>query len=65
MKLTSILKGIDVVATRGDLEREISFLTFDSRTCRPGALFIAVAGTAVDGHAYIAKAVAAGASAVL
>ena len=65
MKLTSILKGIDVVATRGELDREITFLTFDSRTCRPGALFIAVAGTAVDGHAYIAKAVAAGASAVL
>ena len=65
MKLTSILKGIDVVATRGELDRDITFLTFDSRTCRPGALFIAVAGTAVDGHAYIAKAVAAGASAVL
>ncbi len=65
MKLTSILKGIDVIATRGELDREITFLTFDSRTCRPGALFIAVAGTAADGHAYIDKAVAAGAGAVL
>ena len=65
MKLSDILKGIDVVSSTGDLGREISFLTFDSRTCREGALFIAVPGTAVDGHAFIAKAVAAGASAVL
>ena len=65
MKLNSILKGIDVVDVKGSLDRDISFLTFDSRTCREGALFIAVPGTAVDGHAYIAKAVAAGAGAVL
>ena len=65
MKLNKILQGIDVVATSGDLTREISGLTFDSRTCTDGSLFIAVPGTAVDGHAFIAKAVEAGAAAVI
>ena len=65
MKLNKILQGIDIVETTGDLAREITGLTFDSRTCTKGSLFIAVPGTAVDGHAFIAKAVEAGAAAVI
>lgn len=65
MRLNKVLQGIDVVATRGDLEREIEELTFDSRTCRPGSLFIAVPGTEADGHRFIGKAVEAGATAVI
>ena len=36
MKLNDILKGIDVVSFTGDLDREISFLTFSSfiRLCQ-------------------------------
>jgi UDP-N-acetylmuramoyl-L-alanyl-D-glutamate--2,6-diaminopimelate ligase len=65
MRLNKVLQGIDVVATRGDLEREIEELTFDSRTCRPGSLFIAVPGTEADGHRFIGKAVEAGATAII
>ena len=65
MKLNNILQGISVTAADGDLGRDISGLSFDSRTCRPGSLFIAIPGTAADGHAYIGKAVAAGAAAVI
>ena len=65
MKLNKLLQGIDLVAVTGDTGCEIDNLTFDSRTCRPGSLFIAVPGTAVDGHAFIGKAVEAGATAVL
>ena len=65
MKLTDILQGIDIVALSGTPDRDICGLTFDSRTCTPGSLFIAVPGTAVDGHAFIGKAVAAGAVAVI
>ena len=36
MKLNDLLKGIAVITATGDLEREIGFLTFDSRTCREG-----------------------------
>ena len=65
MKLNKILSGLDIVSISGDSGRDISGLTFDSRTCRDGALFIAVSGTEADGHAYIGKAVAAGAAAVI
>ena len=65
MNLDNILQNIDVLSADGDLSREIASLTFDSRTCREGSLFIAVRGTGTDGHAYIPQAVAAGAAAVI
>ncbi len=65
MKLNKLIQGIDVVATTGDLSCEISSLTFDSRKCAPGSLFVAVCGTEADGHAYVRKAVEAGAAAVI
>ena len=65
MKLNKLLQGIEVLDRQGGAEREVSLLTFDSRRCVPGSLFVAVAGTEADGHAYIGKAVAAGATAVI
>ena len=65
MKLNRLIQGIEVLATDGSLDREIDKLTFDSRQCGPGSLFVAVPGTEVDGHAFIGKAVAAGATAVI
>ncbi|MCK5862750.1 MAG: UDP-N-acetylmuramoyl-L-alanyl-D-glutamate--2,6-diaminopimelate ligase, partial [Candidatus Hydrogenedentes bacterium] len=46
-------------------EVEISSVTEDSRRVKPGALFVAVAGEKMDGHAYIDLAVQAGAVAIL
>jgi UDP-N-acetylmuramoyl-tripeptide--D-alanyl-D-alanine ligase len=40
-------------------------VSIDSRTIKPGDLFIALTGPNFDGHAYAAKALAAGAAAVL
>jgi UDP-N-acetylmuramoyl-L-alanyl-D-glutamate--2,6-diaminopimelate ligase len=44
---------------------EISGITADSRQIRPGALFVALAGTKADGRSFVADAVARGAAAVL
>lgn len=44
---------------------EITGLTADSRTVRPGALYCAVRGSAADGHAYVGDAARAGAAAAL
>ena len=44
---------------------EITALTADSRTVRPGALFAALPGSAYDGRGFIGAALAAGAVAVL
>ena len=65
MKLEKILQGIDVLATEGTAVREITGITADSRQCGEGSLFIAVHGVAVDGHAFIGRAVEAGAAAIV
>lgn len=44
---------------------EITGITDDSRHVEPGALFCAIDGSAEDGHAYVADAVARGAAAVM
>ena len=48
----------------GDGEVEVAAIEQDSRQARPGALFVAVPGLTVDGHAYLARALDAGAQAV-
>ncbi len=44
---------------------ETSGVTFDSREVEPGWLFVAMPGTIADGHDYVGKAFAAGATAAL
>ena len=49
---------------RGDARTAITNITEDSRRVEPGALFVAVPGTADDGHRYIDDALKRGAMAV-
>ena len=65
MKLRELLTGIAVLTATADLDMEITDVSYDSRTTKPGDLFVAMTGFAADGHAFIGKAAAAGAAAVL
>ena len=65
MKLKELLSGLEILSATADMEREIYGVSYDSRNTRPGDLFVAMTGFAVDGHAYISKAAEAGAAAVL
>lgn len=65
MKLKELLRGIDILYSTVDAEIEISGVSYDSRSTRPGDLFVAMTGFAADGHAFIEKAMDAGAVAVL
>ncbi len=55
--------GIDPRLSRGDAE--VDRVTADSRNCAPGSCFVAIDGTADDGHRYIPEALAKGAAAVV
>lgn len=49
----------------GKRERAITGITIDSRGVAPGSLFVALRGERVDGHRFVAQAIAAGAAAVV
>jgi UDP-N-acetylmuramoyl-L-alanyl-D-glutamate--2,6-diaminopimelate ligase len=65
MKLKELLSGLEILSATADMEREIYGVSYDSRNTKPGDLFVAMTGFAVDGHAYISKAAEAGAAAAL
>ena len=65
MILKELLKGITYAELKGCAESEVSGLTYDSRTVNSGCCFFAVAGTVVDGHNFIGKAIEGGASVIV
>ena len=65
MRLKELLQGITILEATADMEQEIAHVSYDSRQTRPGDLFVAMSGFAVDGHDFIGKAMEAGAAAVL
>lgn len=65
MTLCELLEKLPDSETHGDTAVAIDSLTCDSRAVVPGSLFFALRGAQVDGHAYIEKAITAGAAAVV
>ena len=65
MLLKDILQNVNVETIHGSLDVEITGVNIDSRRIQDGHLFIAVKGTQADGHAFIDKAIAQGAVAIL
>lgn len=63
--LKELLAEIDYECIRGTLDTEVADIIYDSRKAVPGSMFICIPGAVVDGHAYAAQAVSAGAKAVL
>lgn len=65
MKLSELLKNVKPIAVHGDIDIDIKGVNIDSRKIENGHLFIAMKGTQVDGHKFINKAIALGATAIL
>ena len=65
MELKKLIHTLDVLETVGADDVKITGIQSDSRKVENGFLFVAVRGTAVDGHAYIDGAIAKGAVAVI
>jgi UDP-N-acetylmuramoyl-L-alanyl-D-glutamate--2,6-diaminopimelate ligase len=65
MRLTEFLALDEVAEAKGDLNQEVTGLTYDSRKVNPGQIFFAVPGVRVDGHEFIATALERGAAGVV
>lgn len=63
--LKDILFGVNLKSIQGNRDGEVAGIAFDSREVREGYLFVAVKGLTTDGHLFIEKAIANGASAIL
>ena len=65
MILSELLQAIEPIRVLGRTDVEINAIQFDSRKVSNGDLFVAQAGTVVDGHTFIDGCVAKGAAAVV
>ena len=65
MKLKELLRGLEGLKVRGNLEEEITNLDKDSRNIKEEGLFIAIKGFNEDGHEYVNAAIEKGAVAVI
>ena len=65
MKLSEIIKDLEILSATADMDTEITGVSYDSRRTEPGDLFVAVKGFSSDGHRFIPAAMAKGAAAVL
>ncbi|MBT0811458.1 UDP-N-acetylmuramoyl-L-alanyl-D-glutamate--2,6-diaminopimelate ligase [Litoribacter ruber] len=63
--LKDILYKASLTSAIGDMDVEISEIVFDSRKVSQDCVFVAIRGTQVDGHAFIAKAIDQGAKAIV
>ncbi len=65
MQLKELCSGLAILASNADLTREVGGVSHDSRTTKPGDLFVAMPGYETDGHRFIPAALERGAACVL
>ncbi|CAG0932780.1 UDP-N-acetylmuramoyl-L-alanyl-D-glutamate--2, 6-diaminopimelate ligase [Thermoflexales bacterium] len=65
MKLSQLIAALPALDTPPQSDPDITLITTDSRQVIPGALFVAYPGVSVDGHRFIAEAVARGAAVIM
>ena len=64
-RLSQLLSAITTEEIIGNTSRDITMVTPDSRQVVPGALFVAVRGTNVDGHSFIPVVSTSGVAAIV
>jgi UDP-N-acetylmuramoyl-tripeptide--D-alanyl-D-alanine ligase len=65
LTVADLVRGTRGALVGGRLEACVTGVSIDSRTCPPGAAFVAIRGSRLDGHAYVADARARGAAAAV
>ena len=65
MKLAKLLEGVEYQLVKGDLEKEISEVAYNTKNVVKDALFIAIIGTTADSHDFIQDAIQKGANTII
>lgn len=65
MNLNVLLSALSPLRVLGATDKEVHAIHFDSRRIGPNDLFVAQAGTAVDGHQFIGQCAEKGAAAIV
>ena len=65
MKLKEVLKKVEILETKGNLEVDITNIASDSRKIFEGGLFFAIKGFSLDGTKFIESAIEKGAVAIV
>jgi len=65
MKLSEIIKNIEVLESTASPDIELGGISYDSRQTKKGDAFVAVVGFESDGHDYIPKAAENGAAVII
>lgn len=63
--ICSLISSCRVISVHGDVSLSVTGVESDSRKVEPGSMFIAVKGTAVDGHSFIPQVIEKGARAIV
>ncbi len=63
--LATIIDGLAVKESRGDLQTPVSGIAYDSRRVEAGNVFVALPGTHVDGSQFIPEAIRRGAPVII
>lgn len=65
MQLIELLGRIPTLETHGSMDREVDAVVFDSRKVEKNSAYVAIKGTAADGHQFITSAIEKGATVVV
>lgn len=65
MRLSELMRGIEILGISGNPDGEVRSVCYDSRQCKPDGLFVAMPGLRTDGHEFIPDALALGARFIL
>lgn len=65
MNLQKLLRGVDVLTSVGDFDREVNCIVSDHRKVQAGCAFICYEGIKVDSHTFIQQAIQNGANVVV
>ncbi|MDE0087698.1 MAG: UDP-N-acetylmuramoyl-L-alanyl-D-glutamate--2,6-diaminopimelate ligase [Candidatus Poribacteria bacterium] len=65
MRLHALLHGLNITASTGSLDVDITGIASDNREVKPGNIFVCYQGISVDSHGFIPDALQKGAAAVI